>query len=333
LKLKSLVAVAAALTVVAAPAAAEAHSRPSPNSVRSHVRSANDALSRVTQLVGAGDQAAAAIQLAENRLHTTAASREARRVHRAARGARGARRAISAYRLLATQQNRNIEAYAALVDDVQGGLQEQAARLVTTGLRGREQALGMLIQLVERLPEPARAPVAQVIQALSADGQDELGALFGVLATSDELPLNVQNLLGQALDLATGALGTGLGRLEDLVGLLPPEAQAPVLQAIAQVQTTITTVTSLLEGLLGDLPAVPGAGGASGLPDIGGLLGNLDDVLPGLGGVLPDLSGLLGGLVPAGALPGGSTDEGTTGGGTGDPIGDLLGGLLGGFGG
>jgi hypothetical protein len=292
------------------------------------VNSANQALARVTQLVGAGDQPTAAIQLAENRLHTSAAAREARRVQRSARGTRGARRAISAYRLVATQQNRNIEAYAAMVDDMQGRLQEQAARLVTTGLQGREQALAVLTQLVQRLPEPARAPAARVIQMLSSDGQDELGAIFGVLATSTELPPNVQDLLGQALDLATAALGTGLSRLEELVALLPEPARAPVQQAIGQVQTTITMVTSLLEGLLGDLPAVPGVGTGSGggLPDVGSLLPGLGDVLPGLGGVLPDLNGLLGGLIP-----GGSTGGDTGGGGTGNPVGDLLNGLLGGL--
>lgn len=331
MKLKSLAAVGAALTVMAAPAAAEAHSTPSPNSVRAHVNSANQALARVTQLVGVGDQATAAIQLAENRLHTSAAAREARRVQRSARGTRGARRAISAYRLIATQQNRNIEAYAAMVDDVQARLQEQAARLITTGLQGREQALAVLTQLVQRLPEPARAPVARVIQMLSSDGQDELGAIFGVLATSTELPPNVQELLGKALDLATSALGTGLSRLEELVALLPEPARAPVQQAIGQVQTTITMVTSLLEGLLGDLPAVPGAGTGGGLPDVGSLLPGLGDVLPGLGGILPDLNGLLGGLIPGG-IPGGSTGGGDTGGGgTGNPVGDLLNGLLGGL--
>lgn len=329
MKLKSLAALGAALTVIAAPAAADAHSSPSPNTVRAHVNSANKALDRVTQLVGAGNQATAAIQLAENRLHTTAAAREARRVKRSVRGARGARRAISAYRLVATQQNRNIESYAAIIDDVQGRLQEQAARLVITGLQGREQALGVLTQLVARLPEPARAPVARVIQTLSSDGQDELGAIFGVLATSSELPPNVQGLLGQALDLATGALGTGLGRLEELVALLPEPARAQVQQAIAQVQTTITMVTSLLEGLLGELPAVPGVGGGSagGLPDVGSLLPGLEGVLPGLGGILPDLSGLLGGFIPGGVLPGGDTGGGETG----DPVGDLLNGLLGGL--
>jgi hypothetical protein len=327
-KLKSLVAAGAAVCVVAAPAAAEAHSKPSPNSVRAHVTSANEALANVTRLVGSGNEAAAAIQLAENRLHTTAASREARRVQRSARGARGARRAISAYRLVATQQNRNVEAFAGLVGNLEGRLQEQAARLITTGLQGREQALAALIQLVERLPEPARAPIARVIQTLSADGQDEVGAILGVLATSGELPPNVQVLLGRALDLATGALETGLGRLEELVALLPPEAQAPVQQALAQVQTTIATVIQLLEGLLGELPAVPGAGGTGGLPDVGSLLGNLDDVLPGLGGVLPDLSGLLDGLVPGGVVPGTGGDGGGSGG---DPVGGLLDGLLGGL--
>lgn len=324
MKLKPLVAAAAALIVLAAPAAADAHSRASADTVRAHAETANRALAKVKRLVGAGDQPAAAVQLVQNRLHTAAAAREAARVRRTSRGARGTRRAVSAYRLLATQQNRNVEAYAGIVGGLQGDLQEQAARLITTGLEGREQALAVLTRLIERLPEPARAPVAGVIERLSADGDDELGAILGVLATSPALPPAVQDLLGQALDLATGALGTGLGRLEELVALLPEPARAHVQQAIGQVQATIAMVTGLLESLLGDLPAAPGAGsGSAGVPDIGALLGSLGAVLPGLGGVLPDLGGL---------IPGAGTGDGSAGG---DPIGNLvdglLGGLLGGF--
>lgn len=321
MKLKPLAAAAAALTVLAAPVAADAHPRTSADSVRAHAQTANRALEKVTRLVAAGDQAAAAVQLAQNRLHTAAASREAARVRRAARGARGARRAVSAYRLVATQQNRNVEAYAAIVGGLQGDLQEQAARLIATGLEGREQALAVLARLVERLPEPARAAVTQVIERLSADGDDELGAIFGVLATSPALPPAVQDLLGQALDLATGALGTGLARLEDLVALVPEPARAHLQQAIGQVQASIAMVTELLEGLLGNLPAVPGAGsGSAGVPDIGALLGSLGAVLPGLGGVLPDFGGL---------VPGAGTGDGSTTGG--DPIGDLVEGLFGGL--
>ena len=334
MKLRTLTALGAALTVVAAPAVADAHPNPSASTVRAHVKSADKALAKVTSLAARGNQSAAAIQLAENRLHTNAATREARRVRRTARGARGARSAVSAYRLVATQQNSNVEAYAALVAGTTGRLQEQAAGLIGQGLQGREQALAVLSSLVERLPASARPAVAQAIQALSVDGQDEIGSLFQALATS-QFPPNVQEAMGQAFTLATEALNTGLGRMQGLIALLPPQAQGPAQTAIGQIETTMALVSGLLEQLLANVPNVPslqGTGtGGTGLPDIGSLLPSLGQILPGLGGSgLPDLSGLLDGLL--GGLPGGNLPiPGGGSGGGGNPIGDLLNGLLGGL--
>lgn len=69
----------AILALLALPATAGAHERPSPQTVAKHVRGANLALDRVASLVTHDDNSAAAIELARNRRQTRAADREAAR--------------------------------------------------------------------------------------------------------------------------------------------------------------------------------------------------------------------------------------------------------------
>jgi len=59
----------------------------------------------------------------------------------------------------------------------------------------------------------------------------------------------------QALTIATGAMFTGVGQLQQIVGMLPGPAQGPVNTAIAH-------VTAILQGIFGTGGPAAGAPGA-----------------------------------------------------------------------
>ncbi|MCA1697880.1 MAG: hypothetical protein LC790_02845, partial [Actinobacteria bacterium] len=91
----------AAIAVLAAPSMASAHSDRSVNSVKAHVRNADQALTMVADRVKANDNAAAAIAMVRNLRQTQAATREARRVQ-------GRSKKAKALRLVADQRNDNV---------------------------------------------------------------------------------------------------------------------------------------------------------------------------------------------------------------------------------
>jgi hypothetical protein len=110
----------AAVAVLAAPAMASAHSNPSVESVRAHLRNADQALAIVAERVKDNDNAAAAIAMVRNRRQTQAAAREARRVQ-------GRSKQAKALRLVADQRNENVRVLSAIVDEVSDSAQAAAA--------------------------------------------------------------------------------------------------------------------------------------------------------------------------------------------------------------
>lgn len=231
-----LTAALAATAVLAVPAAASAHEKSSTQSVRAHIRNADQALTMVADLVKDNKDAATAIQMVQNRRQTQAATREAGRV-------RGRSARAAAMRLVAQQRDDNVESYAALVDEVAGDTQVDMANAIASNVNGREKALSTLTALLPMLPAQAQAGIAKAIAAISGNGQDEVVDIVTAL-NSGQVSDAAQPALSTALTAASGAMFTGVNRLQGLVAGLPGPAQGPV-------QNAINRVTGILQGLFG----------------------------------------------------------------------------------
>lgn len=245
-----LTAALAATAVLAVPATAAAHQKSSTQSVRAHIRSADQALTMVAERVKHNKDAAAAIPMVKNRRQTQAATREAGRV-------RGRSAKASALRMVAKQRDANVETYAALVDEVAGDAQVDMANAISQNVNGREKALSTLTGLLAKLPVQAQAGIAKAIAAISGDGQDEVVDIVNAMK-SDQLSDAAKPALTAALTTATGAMFTGVDRLQSLVAGLPGPAQGPV-------QNAINRVTGILQGIFGGGTTSPGATGPGGV--------------------------------------------------------------------
>lgn len=252
------------------PAAAGAHQEPSVDTVRQHIRSADEALEHVSQLVADNDDAAAAIELARNHSQTRKAARDAAALRDAADTRADREDAAEATRKVARQYNANVELFAPIVDEVGADLALDVALELKSGLRGRELALDALTDLLPRLPVDAQEAISKVIANLSSDGKDEVADITEALDFGD-LPVDVDEVLGDALDRALAGIDMGLERLNEVVDMLPPAARPYVEDAIDLVTEQLDRVKALLEDLLG--------GGLDGfLPD------GVSDLLDGLFG-------------------------------------------------
>jgi hypothetical protein len=240
-----------AAAVLAAPSAASAHSDPSVKSVRSHARSADKALAVVADKVKDRDQAAAAIAMVRNLRQTQAATREAGRV-------RGRSDRARALRLVTAQRAANVRTLAEVVDEVSGDVQVDMVAALTSNLTGRERAIAKLTALAPTLPAAAQSGIARAIAAISARGAQDLENM-ATAARSGRIEAGALPQLQQAMAIASGAMFTGVGQLQQIVGMLPGPAQGPVNDAIAR-------VTGILQGIFG-------GGGTAGTP--GGMPANL----------------------------------------------------------
>lgn len=240
-----------AVAALAAPSMASAHSEPSVNSVKAHVRSADQALTMVAERVKANDDAAAAIAMVRNLRQTQAATREARRLQGRAKKAK-------ALRLVADQRNDNVLVLSALVDEVSDNAQAAMATALNNNLRGRATAIARLTSLATTLPAQAQAGIARAIAAISGNPTGVVN-IAGALNSGDITPA-AEPQLEQALTLASGAMFTGVNQLKQIVSMLPAPAQGPVNMAI-------TRVTGILQSIFGN-------GSPTGATT-GGMLSNL----------------------------------------------------------
>lgn len=241
----------AAVAVLAVPSMASAHSAASVSSVRVHVRSADQALAMVADRVKTNDNAAAAIAMVRNLRQTQAATREARRVQ-------GRSQKAKALRLVASQRNDNVLVLSAIIDDVSASAQPATATALNYNLNGRDTAIARLTSLASTLPAQAQAAIAAAIAAI-AGNPAPVANITGALSSGDITP-TAQPQLQQALTLASGAMFTGVGQLQQIVGMLPAPAQGPVNMAITQVTGILSSIfgtaspTGTTGGLLSSLP-------------------------------------------------------------------------------
>jgi 2-phospho-L-lactate guanylyltransferase (CobY/MobA/RfbA family) len=244
----------AAIAVAVTPAAASAYAKPSMRTVRTDLRSADQALTMVADLVKNHDGAAAAIQIVRNRRQTQAAAHEAARVS-------GARGRAAALQLVARQYSSNTDEYAGLVDQVTGCVQTEMASAISASENGRENALNALTGLMSTLPADAQSGIARAIAALTSSEQSSVASI-GTALHAGVSPA-AQPALNTALTQAVNAMDTGLKRLQGIVAQLPTAAQGSV-------QSAINGVSGILQGILGGGTSTLG-GILAGLPVPGGL--------------------------------------------------------------
>lgn len=261
------IALAAALAL---PASASAHGKPTPNSVRSHISSANAALEQVSALVAANDNAAAAVEAARNRVQTNRANREARKLHNVGDRA-------TALRRVAQQHDANLRTFTDLVGEAAPEMQVDIATAIVGSLTGRERALETLTKLLPALPAQALKGIAKAITTLSSRGPVDVDQLVSAAKTGGISP-DAQSLMQTAIGMAGVEIASGMDRLTGLAGMLPAQAQGPV-------QAAMDRVKGILQGLLSGRAPSPSTGTPSGRPIPAGLLGLI--------GNLPILSGLL----------------------------------------
>ncbi len=238
----------AAVAMLTAPAMASAHSDPSINSVRAHVRNADQALVMVAERVKTNDNAAAAIAMVRNLRQTQAATREARRVQ-------GRSQKAKALRLVVSQRNDNVLVLSAIADQVSASAQSATATALNYNLNGRDTAIARLTSLASTLPAQAQAGIATAIAAI-AGNPAAVANIAGALSSGD-ITAAAQPQLQQALSLASGAMFTGVGQLQQIVGMLPAPAQGPVNMAV-------TKVTGILSSIFGTTSPTGTTTGGSG---------------------------------------------------------------------
>lgn len=108
----------------------------------------------------------------------------------------------------------------------------------------------------------ADAAAAGAARGRAGDRTDEVAQLMAAMG-SGRISAGAQPVVEQALSNAAAGIAVGMGRLQEVLGMLPPQAQAPVQQAMDR-------LAGILQGLAAGAGAAPGApptgGPVSGLP-------------------------------------------------------------------
>jgi hypothetical protein len=238
----------------------------SSHSARAHYRTADAALTEVAQYV-ISDPARAKAALVRDRRATAALARDARALRRAARTTKQRVRAAKAYRLLAAQQNANVETLSALVKYADE-FRTQMARYLTGAIDGRVPSLHVLEALAPYLPDEVQEAIAEAIAKYSTDSQQAVSSLTDALATGN-LPATVQDIVTTAIDSITAALNDAVDQLKTIVPLLPDSAQPLVTEIFALVNQNITMVTDIIKDVLGSVFGSSGdTVGGIHLPDV-----------------------------------------------------------------
>lgn len=271
-KIKRLGAIAGASVALAALIPASAAANPA-SDVRQQIRNADQALALATDLVaenGGAQDALAALEMAKANVAARKAAASAKRI-------RGAEVSARARGRVAAQFEQNLESFAALIGDVGGDSQGDIAGEIEVAVNGRDKAVAMLTDLLDRVPGQAVPGLTRAIAAVTSGGDAE-GELAEALTTG-EIAEQARAEVEQALTTVVESVQNAVSILESLVGQLPPEAQGPVQDAIGRIQGHLDSVIGVIGGLFGGGGAGGGTG-QDGTPPVGGLP-------PFLGGLLP----------------------------------------------
>ena len=212
--------------------------------------------------------------------HAKAAHRHTAKAERSARKAEGKARKAKLLRRVAAQYDENLDEAAGLIEWVPTDMQFSVVDFVAISADARERVVEILTQIAEFLPEPGRTAVLNAIAAFETDGDIE--SLLGALTSTDVLG-SVKSMILEQINSISEHIGTILGDLEGLTGVLPPGAAEMVNEVIGMIQAHIADIGSLIDGLFS------GLGGEGGwLGGLGGFgFGSLCDLIGGLPIPLP----------------------------------------------
>lgn len=279
LKLRTLVPVLAATTLLLA--AAPAQAQPSAKDARKAAQKADRAVGASVDAVRGGNFASAAERIATARRLQAKAARLARR---AAAGRKPARRA----RLLsdaAVGVDNAFDSYAELIAQAPPELQPYLLEALSRLEALRAELVAELTGFVETLPADVREQVLAAITAFQADG--DLQALIAALG-SEQLAAAVKAGLQELIAELTATVGTQLGELGGLEELLPPGALEQLEAAIAEIESHLEAALGHLAEVLGGTGALPEPPEIPALPtDPGALCGQLEQLLAALGMPVP----------------------------------------------
>ena len=293
--------------LAAAPATASAKPKdavkPTKQTVQVHVTKAQKAVKRLQRAVQAGKGGVARRELKDARTQTAAAARVARTLASRATTDPQEIAATQALTLAGTQYDELIEAITALVDEITGQAQAVIAQAISPSIAGKQKIIDLLTEMVDKVPAEVQPVLASVIAGLSVGDATEVVNLDDAI-DSGKLPVDIRALVNQAMQLATETIESAFGQVEDLLPMLPEQAQAPLATILDIVNSTVgtivpstlTTVTGLIDSVLSSMPFVGGTS-ATGSFGLGGLLGGIvgDGATTVPGGTA--ITGLLGGLL------------------------------------
>jgi hypothetical protein len=212
--------------------------------------------------------------------HMKAAHNHTAKAERGARKANGKSKKAKLMRRVAAQYDANLDESADLIEWVPTDLQAPVVDAVAISADARARVVEFLTRIAEFLPEPGRTAVLNAIAAFETDG--DLEALLEAFMSEDVLGSVKSMILEQISEISTH-IGSVLGSLESLTGMLPPGAAEALNMAIGLIETHLGSLSTLIDELFA------GLGGEGGfLGGLGGLgLGSLCDVLGGLPIPLP----------------------------------------------
>jgi len=243
------------MAVTAAPAAAAG--KPSLAHAKIDVRAADRALVKL-KVLASTDSPAAIKALAFGRADINAAAHQARWMHSTASASTSA----TAFADVAVQADRNVQAYASLLETTTGTLQTAVAEALAPVMAVRTEALGFLGELSANLPVSAATNATSTLTGVIGNGPAEIAAMNAAIGAGTSS--SVQPLIAQAVVTAGGCLGTSISEVEGIVTELPATVQPIVegeltglLEALGGVNGSLQTTASTESSATCPASAVP----------------------------------------------------------------------------
>ena len=165
------------------------------NQVRAHTDRADAALERAVSLFEQNSDRAARVAYAKSRREMAGARADAAKALRQADSASDYVRVASAQRLLAAQQDENIQTLTKALRPADGRDESKIAAAARADTKGREKAIAILTQLLAQVPEQARTGIAKAIANLSTDRVGEVSAMSTALRSKHVSTTNKRRVL------------------------------------------------------------------------------------------------------------------------------------------
>ena len=205
----------ASLALPASAAAAEIDT--AVKAVRAHTVRADAALDRAVTLFRRGQADPGQRSFGVSRRDMSKAKAAAARARRLVEGEADWAKAARAQELVARQQDENVERLTAALEPAEGGVESKIAQAALADTVGRDKALAVLSELLERgVPEQAKAGLLRAISALSQKRDDEVRASAEALQSQD-VSAGSKRTLAKAVDENVDGQKTAAAKLIALI--------------------------------------------------------------------------------------------------------------------